>query len=58
VQHLLLIAGQAKARSLTLVTHNTSEFQRVKGLRVEDRKGTPSPAALKPQKASAKPRPE
>jgi len=54
----VLIAGQAKARNLTLVTHNTSEFQRVEGLRVEDWKGTPSPAALKPQKASAKPRSE
>jgi tRNA(fMet)-specific endonuclease VapC len=52
----VLIAGQAKARDLTLVTHNTSEFQRVEGLRVEDWKGTPSPAALKPRKASAKPR--
>jgi len=52
----VLIAGQAKARNLTLVTHNTSEFQRVEGLRVEDWKGTPSPAALRPHKASAKPR--
>ena len=32
----VLIAGQAKARELTLVTHNTSEFQRVPGLKVED----------------------
>jgi tRNA(fMet)-specific endonuclease VapC len=32
----VLIAGQARARELTLVTHNTSEFQRVPGLRVED----------------------
>lgn len=32
----ILIAGQAKARGLTLVTRNTSEFRRVKGLRVED----------------------
>ena len=42
----------------TLVTHNTTEFQRVSGLRVEDWKGTTSPAALKPEKASAKPRSE
>ena len=27
-----LIAGQALARNLTLVTHNTGEFSRVKGL--------------------------
>ena len=32
----VLIAGQAKARDLTLVTNNTSEFHRVAGLRVED----------------------
>lgn len=32
----VLIAGQAKARDLTLVTSNTSEFHRVTGLRVED----------------------
>lgn len=32
----VLIAGQAMARSLTLVTHNTREFQRVPGLFVED----------------------
>jgi tRNA(fMet)-specific endonuclease VapC len=31
----VLIAGQAKARQLTLVTHNTSEFSRVTGLRVQ-----------------------
>ena len=31
-----LIAGQAFARNLVLVTANTSEFQRVKGLVVED----------------------
>ena len=54
----VLIAGQAKARNLTLVTHNTSEFQRVEGLQVEDWKEAPSHAALKPQKASAKPRSE
>jgi hypothetical protein len=54
----VLIAGQAKARNLTLVTHNTTEFPRVAGLRVEDWKGTTSPAALKPQKASVKPRSE
>jgi tRNA(fMet)-specific endonuclease VapC len=32
----VLIAGQAKALGLTLVTHNTGEFSRVPGLRVED----------------------
>jgi tRNA(fMet)-specific endonuclease VapC len=32
----ILIAGQALARDLTLVTHNTREFARVSGLRVED----------------------
>jgi tRNA(fMet)-specific endonuclease VapC len=32
----LLIAGQAKARILTLVTNNTKEFARVSGLSLED----------------------
>ncbi len=32
----LLIAGQALARELTLVTRNTREFLRVEGLRVEN----------------------
>lgn len=32
----VLIAGQARARALTLVTHNTTEFGRVPGLRIED----------------------
>ena len=32
----VLIAGQAVARSLTLVTHNLREFARVPGLSVED----------------------
>lgn len=32
----LLIAGQALARSLVLITHNTREFTRVPGLKVED----------------------
>lgn len=31
-----LIAGQAKARGLTLVTKNTGEFSRVEGLQIED----------------------
>ena len=32
----VLIAGQAKARGLTVVTNNTAEFKRVAGLAVED----------------------
>lgn len=32
----VLIAGQARARDLTLVTANLGEFQRVEGLNVED----------------------
>lgn len=32
----LLIAGQALARALVLITHNTREFTRVPGLKVED----------------------
>jgi tRNA(fMet)-specific endonuclease VapC len=32
----LLIAGQARARGLTLVTNNVREFRRVPDLRVED----------------------
>ena len=34
--HDVLIAGQALARELTLITHNTQEFKRVPGLRFED----------------------
>lgn len=37
-----LIAGQALARSLTLVTRNTREFRRVEGLLVEDWETLPS----------------
>jgi tRNA(fMet)-specific endonuclease VapC len=32
----LLIAAIAKVRRLTLVTHNTREFSRVRGLALED----------------------
>lgn len=32
----VLIAGQAMARNLILVTHNTSEFSRAPGLMIED----------------------
>ena len=32
----VLIAGQAKARSLTLITRNAREFQRIDGLMTED----------------------
>jgi predicted nucleic acid-binding protein len=35
----VLIAGQAKARNLTLVSHNTDEFGRVPGLRLTDWQG-------------------
>jgi tRNA(fMet)-specific endonuclease VapC len=31
-----LIAGQALARGLVLVTHNVAEFSRVPGLKIED----------------------
>jgi tRNA(fMet)-specific endonuclease VapC len=56
----VLIAGQAKARKLTLVTHNTTEFTRVPGLKVEDWKGASSspPASSRLQKSQAKPRAE
>ena len=32
----LLIAGTARSRGAILVTNNTSEFRRVKGVRIED----------------------
>jgi tRNA(fMet)-specific endonuclease VapC len=32
----VLIAGQAAARDLILVTHNTAEFARVPGLQIDD----------------------
>jgi len=32
----VLIAGQARARQLTLITHNTAEFARVPYLHIED----------------------
>lgn len=32
----VLIAGQAVARGLVLVTHNTAEFARVPGLQIDD----------------------
>ena len=32
----VLIAGQARSRGLVLVTHNTREFARIQGLRIED----------------------
>lgn len=40
----VLIAGQTRARELTLVTHNTTEFTRVAGLMVEDWNGAASSA--------------
>jgi tRNA(fMet)-specific endonuclease VapC len=32
----MLIASHARALGLTLVTHNTDEFSRVEGLKLED----------------------
>lgn len=53
----VLIAGQARARTLTLVTHNTTEFTRVPGLKVEDWKGASSAGAgAKGRRLHAKPR--
>ena len=56
----VLIAGQAKARKLTLLTHNTTEFQRVPGLKVEDWKGATSSRSptSRLQRSQAKPRSE
>jgi len=31
-----LIAGSAKVNNLTLITHNTNEFKRVEGLKLDD----------------------
>jgi tRNA(fMet)-specific endonuclease VapC len=45
----VLIAGQARARKLTLVTHNSAEFVRVPGLKVEDWKGATSSTTAKPR---------
>lgn len=42
-----LIAGQAKARGLILITHNTKEFERVEGLKVEDWESVTVSALLK-----------
>ncbi|MDX2150098.1 MAG: type II toxin-antitoxin system VapC family toxin [Bryobacteraceae bacterium] len=52
----VLIAGQAKARELTLVTHNTTEFRCVSGLKVEDWKGeaVAEPEAKGRRKSTAK----
>ena len=38
--HDVLIAGQAKARSMSLITGNTDEFKRVEGLTIENWGGT------------------
>jgi tRNA(fMet)-specific endonuclease VapC len=44
----VLIAGQARARKLTLITHNTTEFTRVPGLKAEDWQGArPKPRTPK-----------
>jgi hypothetical protein len=54
-----LIAGQAKAREMTLVTLNTTDFQQVPGLKVEDwKRATAPPATARNRKSSAKPRSE
>ncbi|WP_313524718.1 type II toxin-antitoxin system VapC family toxin [Shinella sp.] len=42
----VLIAGQAKARGLVLVTNNVGEFDRVDGLRIEDWSSDPSGASF------------
>ena len=42
----LLIAAIALAHNLTLVTHNTSEFSRVPGLRLEDWQESPGDSTL------------
>ncbi len=49
----ILIAGQARARKLVLVTHDIREFSRVPGLRIEDWGGcrplnpqTPTPSSV------------
>ena len=39
----VLIAGQALARGLTLITHNTREFQRVAELKLADWQAKPGP---------------
>jgi tRNA(fMet)-specific endonuclease VapC len=54
----VLIAGQARARELTLVTHNTAEFTRVQGLKVEDWSGAPAttPTARRGRKPPRAPR--
>ena len=55
----LLIAGQANARKLTFVTRNTTEFQRVPALKIEDwKKAASSPTPPRPQKSQTKPRSE
>jgi tRNA(fMet)-specific endonuclease VapC len=37
----LMIAATARARNLTLVTHNTAEFSRVSGLKIDDWENQP-----------------
>jgi len=56
----VLIAGQARARKLTLVTHNTTEFTRVAGLKVEDWKGAavPTTASTRGKRSRVKARPQ
>jgi hypothetical protein len=49
-----VIAGQAKARELTLVTSNTTGFTRVSGLKVEDWARTTSPMASSAKASKAR----
>jgi tRNA(fMet)-specific endonuclease VapC len=41
----VLFAGQAMSRELTLITHNTSEFERVPGLKGRGLEGLGGPTA-------------
>jgi len=44
----ILIAGQAKARNMILITHNMKEFNRVKGLITEDWENEHNPLGHNP----------
>ncbi len=51
----LQLCGQALALDLTLVTHNTREFQRVTGLRLEDWEIEESPQQKRTRRSSRSP---